>query len=50
MAEIDTADVVAAMEASVEVESLHKVIYQGENNEISLMDKIEDERKEMISL
>lgn len=46
VAEIDKTDVVAAIEASVEVESLHKVIYQGENNEISLMDKLEDERKE----
>lgn len=43
---LDVSDVVAAMDAAGEVESLHKVIHQGENNEISLMDKIEDDRKE----
>lgn len=45
-ANIEVSDVITAMEAANEVESLHKVIYQGENNEISLMDKIEDEKKE----
>lgn len=45
-AEIEPADVITAMEAANEVESLHKVIYQGENSEISLMDKIEDEKKD----
>lgn len=29
-----------SMEAGAEVESLHKTIYQGEGNEISLMDRI----------
>lgn len=43
---LEVSDVVAAMDAAGEVESLHKVIYQGENNEISLMDKIEDEKQE----
>lgn len=43
---IDKIDVITAMEAANEVESLNKVIYSGENNEISLMEKIEDERRE----
>lgn len=39
---IELEDVIAALEASAEVDSLQKVIYQGDNNEICLMDKIED--------
>ena len=41
---------VLAMEASSEVESLQKTIYQGDGNEILLMDKIveEEEREEKI--
>ena len=31
-----------ALDAAADVESLHKVIYQGEGNDISLMDRIED--------
>lgn len=34
-------EVVLAMETGAEVESLNKVIYQGENNDICLMDRIE---------
>ena len=33
-------ELVFAMESGAEVESLHKTIYQGEGNEISLMDKL----------
>ena len=39
-------DVVAAMEAGAQVESLHKVIYQGDGSSIELMDKLEDTRDE----
>lgn len=35
-------DVILALESNTEVESLHKVIYQGEGNTICLMDKLED--------
>ncbi|MCI6019681.1 MAG: SigF/SigG family RNA polymerase sporulation sigma factor [Clostridiales bacterium] len=35
-------EVIMAMDAGAEVDSLQKVIYQGDNNEICLMDKIED--------
>ena len=31
-----------ALDAAADVESLHKVIYQGEGNDISLMDRIDD--------
>ena len=47
--EIDVAkeELVLAMDAASEVESLQKIIYQGEGNEILLMDKIvEEEEKE----
>ena len=37
-------EVVLAMETGAEVESLNKVIYQGENNDICLMDRIEARR------
>ena len=41
---------ILAIEASTEVESLQKTIYQGDGNEILLMDKIveEEEREEKI--
>ncbi len=35
-------DVVIAIEAAAEVESLNKVLYQGESGQILLMDRIED--------
>ena len=35
-------DVVTAMEALSQVESLHQVIYQGDGSSIELMDKLED--------
>ena len=39
---ISMEDLTVAMEAGAEVESLCKVIYQGEGNEISLMDKLSE--------
>lgn len=39
-------DVVLAMETGCEVESLNKVIYQGESNDICLMDKLESPEDE----
>lgn len=36
-------DILTASEAGMEVESLHKVIYQGDGSSIELMDRIEDE-------
>lgn len=39
-------DVIIAMDVNTEVDSLQKVIYQGESNDICLMDKIEDPRDE----
>lgn len=39
---ISCEDIVVALEAQAEVESLQKVIYQGDGNTISLMDKIEN--------
>ncbi len=48
--EVEKETLVLAMEASSEVESLQKTIYQGDGNEILLMDKIaeEEEREEKI--
>lgn len=43
---ISLENVLIAMEANTEVDSLQKVIYQGDSNEICLMDKIEDTRNE----
>ena len=47
---IEKEELVMALEANSEVESLQKTIYQGEGNEILLMDKIveEEEREEKI--
>ncbi len=39
-------DLVLAMEAATQVESLQQVIYQGEGNDISLMDKLEEEESQ----
>lgn len=43
-------ELVAAMEAGAEIESLHQTIYRGDGNDISLMDKIEEkeDRQEML--
>ncbi len=39
-------ELVEAMDAGSQVESLHQVIYQGEGNEISLMEKIEEKENQ----
>ena len=39
-------DLVLAMEAATQVESLQQAIYQGEGNDISLMDKLEEEENQ----
>lgn len=39
-------DLVLAMEAATQVESLQQVIYQGEGNDISLMEKLEEEENQ----
>ena len=48
--EVEKETLILAIEASTEVESLQKTIYQGDGNEILLMDKIveEEEREEKI--
>lgn len=40
--ELSVEELAMALDAGAEVESLHKVIYQGEGNDISLMDRIEE--------
>ncbi|MGN0153867.1 MAG: SigF/SigG family RNA polymerase sporulation sigma factor [Lachnospiraceae bacterium] len=40
--EIDVEEIVASLEANVEVESIHKTIYQNDGNEVYLIDKIAD--------
>lgn len=40
---VDKEELAAAMEASSEVESLHKTIYQKDGHEIALMDKLEEQ-------
>lgn len=47
---ISEEDIVTATEASMEVESLNKVVYAGESNDISLMDRIEDSKEESDSI
>ena len=39
-------DVIVAMETNTEVDSLHKVIYQGDSNDNCLMDRLEDPNDE----
>ncbi len=41
---VEMADVVMALDANVEVESLYKTIYQGDGGDIYLMDKLKEER------
>ncbi len=43
---LEKGDIVMALEAGNEVESLHKTIYQKEGSEISLLERIPDERDE----
>lgn len=50
MLEIDVEEIVASLEANVEVESIHKTIYQNDGNTVSLADKLanEEDENEMI--
>lgn len=43
---IDMEEIVASLEANVEVESIHKTIYQNDGNAIYLVDKIANEKDE----
>lgn len=50
--DIDMEEIVASLEANVEVESIHKTIYENDGNSIYLIDKIvseEDEKEEVIN-
>ena len=50
--DIDMEEIVASLEANVEVESIHKTIYQNDGNAIYLLDKIadvEDENDELLN-
>lgn len=42
--EVDTDDIIMALESNSEVESLYKTIYQGDGNAIYLIDKLEQEQ------
>ena len=44
--ELSLEDIVMAMEANVEVESIYKSIYQSDGNEIYLVDKLPEEKDE----
>lgn len=43
---LDVCDIVMSFEASADVESLYKTIYQGDGSEILLIDKIEEDKNE----
>lgn len=50
--EIDMEEIVASLEANVEVESIHKTIYENDGNTIFLIDKLateEDEKESVIT-
>lgn len=50
--EIDVEEIVASLEANIEVESIHKTIYQNDGNAIYLLDKIaavEDENETLLN-
>ncbi|PXV85981.1 RNA polymerase sporulation-specific sigma factor [Lachnotalea glycerini] len=48
--ELSAEDIVMAMDASVEVESIYKTVYQGEGTQISLVDKLEEKNDEQEKL
>ena len=48
--EIDVEEIVASLEVNVEVESIHKTIYQNDGNAVYLIDKIASEKDENESL
>lgn len=43
--QVDKEDLIMAMEANSEIESLHKTIYQKDGHEIQLMDKLEEQEQ-----
>ena len=52
MAELSEEEVVMAMEANIEIESIYKSVYQSEGNEIFLVDKLpveKDEHEELVN-
>ena len=48
--EIDVEEIVASLEVNVEVESIHKTIYQNDGNAVYLIDKLASEKDENESL
>lgn len=48
--ELTTEDIVMAMDANVEVESIYKTVYQGDGNQISLVDKLVEKTDEQEKL
>ena len=48
--EIEVEEIVASLEANIEVESIHKTIYQNDGNAIYLLDKISDVKDESETL
>lgn len=48
--ELSTEDIVMAMDANVEVESIYKTVYQGDGNQISLVDKLIEKSNEQEKL
>ena len=44
--ELSMEDVVTAMEANCEIESIYKTVYQGDGNEIFLVDRIGEDKNE----
>jgi len=48
--ELSMEDVVTALEAGSEIESIYKTVYQGDGNEIYLVDRIKEEKNEAESL
>lgn len=48
--ELSVEDVVTALEAGSEIESIYKTVYQGDGNEIYLVDRIREEKNEAENL
>ena len=48
--ELSTEDVITALEAGSEVESIYKTVYQGDGHEIYLVDRIKEEKNEADAL
>ena len=43
--QVDKEELVLALEAGAEIESLHKTIYQKDGHEIQLLDKLEEKEE-----